>query len=50
MAPSRSVDIALLRGYMSKRGHKPVHSTSGRTTPMMTKLGIVCVMSPIQVL
>ena len=28
----------------------PVHSTSGRTTPMMTKLGIVCVMSPIQVL
>ena len=28
----------------------PVHSTSGRTTPMMRKLGAVCVMSPIQVL
>ncbi len=28
----------------------PVHSTSARTTPRMTKLGRVCVMSPIQML
>ena len=38
------------RTYEDWSDQNPVHSTSARTTPRMTKLGRVCVMSPIQVL